>query len=77
MNNPLDLTLLLQVSYGNTRQRAVDFQSLDKDGLGDETEGGDFLEDTVVQGLVKSDGVLGLVLNLSFGPLLLLCGLAA
>ena len=72
MNNPLDLTLLLQVSYGNTRQRAVDFQSLDEDGLGDETEGGHFLEDTVVQGLVKSDSVLGLVLDLSLRPLLLL-----
>ena len=77
MNDPLDLTLLLQVSYGNTRQRTVDFQSLDKDGLGDETEGGDFFEDTVVGGLVEGDGVLGLVLDLSLGPLLLLCGLAA
>lgn len=77
VNNPLDLALLLQVSYGNTCQRAVDFQSLDKDGLGDETEGGDLLEDTVVQGLVKSDSVLGLVLDLSLGPLLLLGGLAA
>ena len=77
VNNPLDLTLLLQVSYGNTRQRAVDFQSLDKDGLGDETEGGDLLQDTVVGRLVEDDGVLRLVLDLTLGPLLLLCGLAA
>ena len=76
MHNPLDLTILLQMPYGNTSQRAVDFQSLNKDGLGDESEGGDLLEDTVVQSLVKSNSVLSLVLDLSLGPLLLLCGFA-
>ena len=61
----------------NTGKTAIDFEPLDEDALADETEGGDFLEDTVVCRLVKNDGVLGLVLHLSLGPLLLLCGLAA
>ena len=77
VHNPLDLAILLQMPDSNPCQRAVDFQTLDEDGLGDEAEGGDLLDDTVVQWLVKSDGVLGLVLDLSLGPLLLLCGLSA
>ena len=77
VNDPLDLPFLLQVPDGYPRQGAVDLQPFDEDGLGDVSEGRDFLKDTVVGGLVKGDGVLGLVLDLSLGPLLLLCGLAA
>lgn len=77
VNNSLDETLPLQVLDSNTGKTAVDLESFDEDGLGDVSEGGDFLKDTVVGGLVKGDGVLGLVLDLSLGPLLLLCGLAA
>ena len=77
VNNSLDETLPLQVLDSNTGKTTVDLESFDEDGLGDVSEGGDFLEDTVVGGLVKGDGVLGLVLDLSLGPLLLLCGLAA
>ena len=77
VHNPLDLPLLLQVPDGYPRKTPVDLQTLDEDALADEAEGGDFFEDTVVGGLVKGDGVLGLVLDLSLGPLLLLCGLAA
>ena len=77
VHDPLDLALLLQVPDSNPRQGAVDLQPLDEDGLADEAEGGDLLQDTVVGGLVEDDGVLRLVLDLALGPLLLLCGLAA
>ena len=73
----LDLALLRKMADRNTGERAVDFETLDEDGLGDVSEGGDFLKDTVVGGLVKGDGVLGLVLDLSLGPLLLLGGFTA
>ena len=77
MHNLLNMALLRKMADRNTGERAVDFETLDEDGLGDEAEGGDFLENTVVCRLVKGDGVLRLVLDLSLGPLLLLCGLAA
>ena len=77
MHNLLDLTLLLEMADGDTGERAVNLQALDEDGLGDEAEGRDFLQDAVVQGLVERNGMLGLVLDLALGPLLLLCGLAA
>lgn len=76
MHNGLDKLLLLEVADGNAGERAVDLETLDEDALADELEGGDFLQDTVVGVLVEDDGVLGLVLDLSLGPLLLLCGLA-
>lgn len=77
MHDPLDLPLLLQMSDSNPCQAPVYLQSLDEDALADEAEGGNFLHDTVVGGLVKDDGVLSLVLDLSLGPLLLFRGLAA
>jgi hypothetical protein len=61
----------------NPGQRSVDLETLDEDTLGDELEGGDLLEDTVVESLVEGDGVLGLVLDLSLGPLLLLGGFSS
>ena len=73
----LDLALLRKMADRNTGERAVDFETLDEDGLGDEAEGGDFLENTVVRRFVKSDGVLRLVLDLSLRPLLLLGGFAS
>ena len=76
VHNPFDLLLLLQVANGNTSQRAIDFETLDEDALADEFEGGNFLQDTVVDGLVEGDGVDGLILDLSLRPLLLLCGFA-
>ena len=66
-------TLLLEMPDSNSGKAAVDFQSFDKDTLTNELEGGDFLHDTVVGGLVERDSVDGLVLNFAFGPLLLLC----
>lgn len=74
MNNALDQPFLLQVTDGDTGKTAVDFEPLNEDTLADETEGRHFLKNTVVGGLVKNNGVLGLVLDFSLGPLLLLCG---
>jgi len=77
MNDPLDLSFLLQMSDSNPCKTPVDLQPLDEDALADEFEGGDFLHDTVICGFVKGDGVLCFVLDFSLGPLLLLCGFAA
>lgn len=74
MHNLLDLPLFRKMTDGNASKRAVDFETLDKDGLGDEAEGGYFLEDAVVCGLVECHSVLGLILDLSLRPLLLLSG---
>lgn len=74
MHDPLDRALLLQMSDGHASQTTVDLESLDEDALADEAEGGDFLHDTLVCRLVKHDGVLGLVLDFTLGPLLLLGG---
>lgn len=75
--NPLDLTILLQMPDSNPGETAIDLQPLNEDALADESEGGDFLDDAVVCSLVKGDGVLSLVLDLSLGPLLFLRGFAA
>jgi hypothetical protein len=77
MNDPLDLTFLLQMPNCHTRKAAIDLQPLDEDTLADEPEGGDFLDDTFVCRFVKGDSVLSLILDFSFRPLLLLCGFAA
>lgn len=74
MHNRLDLTLPREVGDGDTSQGSTDLETLNEDALGDKLERGDFLEDPVVGGLVKRDGVLGLVLDLSLGPLLLFGG---
>ena len=77
VHDPLDLTLLLQVPDSYPRQAPVDLQPLDEDTLADKAEGRNFLDDTVVSGLVEDNGVLRLVLDLALGPLLLLGSLAA
>ena len=77
MHDLLNLSLLRQMANRNTRKGSINLEPLDEDRLRDEAEGGDLLHDTVVQRLVKGDGVLGLVLDLALGPLLLLGGLAA
>ncbi len=77
VHNPLDLTVPLEMLDSNTCQRAVDLQPFDEDALADEAEGGNLLHDTVVQWLVEGDGVLGLIFDLSLGPLLLFRRLSA
>jgi hypothetical protein len=77
VDDSLYLAVLLKVADGNACETAVYFEALDEDALGDEAEGGDLLDDTVEGRLVEGDCVLCLVLDLSLGPLLFLCGLAA
>lgn len=65
----LDHALLLEVSKALSRQRAVDLQSVDEGGDGDEAVRLHILVELVRGGLVEDDGVLGLVLDLSLGPI--------
>lgn len=64
-DNLLDLALLLKVGEGLAGERAVDLQTVDKGGDGDQAVGLDLLLETVRGGLVEDDGVLGLVLDCS------------
>lgn len=54
-----------------TRARTSNLESVNKHGDRDELEGSSLLEDSVVQGLVKDNVVLSLILHLLGGPLLL------
>ncbi len=76
VDDSLDRTLLLEVSDRNPSEATIDLESFDEDTLRNESEGWCFLEDTIISGLIKSDGVLRLVFNLALGPLLLLGGFA-
>lgn len=62
-NNLLDLTLLLEVLEAAAGKRAVDLETVDEGGDGDKAVGLDVLVKLVGSGLVKDDGVLGLVLD--------------
>lgn len=75
VDNSLDKTLLLKESDGTSGEGTVDLHSVDEDGLRNKLVGGDLLEDSVVDGLVNDNGVVGLVLHLALAPLLLLTGL--
>ena len=66
-----DETLSCEVLDGGSGERSVDLETVDEDRGGDELVSGHFLEELVVGSLVKGDGVVGLVLDLSLGPLLL------
>lgn len=77
VNNALDMSLSLQMVDGYTGETAVDFEPLNENALADEAEGRDFLEDSVICGLVQDNGMLRLILHLSLRPLLLLCGFTA
>lgn len=63
LNNGLDDTLLLEVGKGLAGERAVDLQTVDEDGNGDEAVGLDILLELLAGVLVENDGVLGLVLD--------------
>ena len=77
VDNLLDLALLRKMAHRDTRESSADLETLDEDRDRDELERRDLLQDAVVCGLVKRDGVLRLVLDLALGPLLLFRGLAA
>jgi hypothetical protein len=72
--NPLDVSLFLQMTDSNTGKTAIDFEPFNENALANETEGRNFLEDSVVCRFVKDNSVLRLVLHLPLRPLLLLCG---
>lgn len=59
----LDLSLLLEVLQALPGERAVDLEPVDEGGNGHEAVGLDILIELVGSGLVKEDGVLGLVLD--------------
>lgn len=68
----LDDTLGLQVAQSTAGNAAVDLQTVNHGGGGDELGGGDLLHHLFGGGLVQVDGVVGLFLGLSLGPLLFL-----
>lgn len=61
MNNPLNLTLPLEVANGNTSKRTVDLHPVNEGGLRNHLESGDLFEDAIVGGSVEDDHVLGLL----------------
>jgi hypothetical protein len=67
----LDQTLLFQHSQSTTSNGAIDTETIDDDGGGDELGSGDFLMQLIQGLLVEGDGIVGLVLDLSFGPFLI------
>ena len=73
MYDPLDKSFFLKVTDSDTGQATTNFETFNENTLTDEFESGNFFEDTVVGGLVKRNGMYGLVLDLSLRPLLFLC----
>ena len=66
-----DETLLLELADGTAGEGSGDAELVAHRGDGDGLLGGDILEELVVGLLVKDDGIVGLFLGLSLGPLLL------
>jgi len=62
-NNLLDLTALLEVGEGLAGKAAVDLETVDEGGNGDQTVGLNILVELLGSGLLEDDGVLGLVLD--------------
>jgi hypothetical protein len=62
-DNLLDLALLLEVSKSLAGQAAVDLQTIDESGDGDEAVRLNVLVKTLSYTLLEDNGVLGLVLN--------------
>ena len=59
----LNLTLLLQIIQRLSRQTAVDLQSIDESGHGDQSIGLHVFVEFVRGGFIEDDGVVGLVLD--------------
>lgn len=62
-NDLLDQSLLLEVGQSLAGERAVDLETVDQGGDGDQTVGLDILVELLRGGLVEDDGVVGLVLD--------------
>ena len=66
----LNQTLSFELTDGNTSQRTVQLETINQNRLRDELVGRNFLEQTIVGGLIEDNQVVGLVLDLLSGPLL-------
>lgn len=73
MNNSFNRSFLLQVVNRSARKTSINFETFYQDRSADESESGNFLQNSVIVGFVKNDRVLCLVLDLSLRPFLLLC----
>lgn len=62
-DNLLDLAVLLKLLESLASQAAVDLETVDKGGNGDQTEVLDVLLETLGGLLLEDDGVVGLVLD--------------
>lgn len=62
-DNLLDLTLLLEIGERSPCERAVNLETIDEGGYGDEAVGLDILLELVGDSLVENDSVVGLVLD--------------
>lgn len=62
-DNLLDLTLGLEVGKGLAGKGAVDFQTIDEGGNGDQAVGLNILVELLKGGLLEDNGVLSLVLD--------------
>ena len=62
-HNLLDLSLLLQIIQRLARQTAIDLETIDERGDGDEAVGLDVFVEFVGGGFVEDDGVVGFVLD--------------
>jgi len=64
-NHLLDLSFLVKFFQGEPGKRSINLEAIDEHGGGDNFVLGYFLQDFVEGFLVESDGVVGLILNLS------------
>lgn len=62
-DNLLDLAVLLQLGESLAGQAAVDLETVDEGGNGDQAEVLDVLLETLRDRLLEDDGVVGLVLD--------------
>jgi hypothetical protein len=67
----LDQTLSFELTDSNTSQRTVQLETINQNRLRDELVGRNFLEQTVIGGLIEDNQVVRLVLDLLGRPLLL------
>ena len=68
----LDESLSLELLDGHASQGGRNLHAVHQDGCSYEFIGRGLFVDLVICGPVKGDGVVGLILDLGFGPLLLL-----
>ena len=72
VSNSLDESLGMEISEEGTSDRSVNLELLAESGSGDTEDLGDVLGQLVVSVLVEEDFVVKLILDLNFGPGLLL-----